>query len=102
MLAAQEKFHRLGMDRTTERNGVMIFVVPRMHQFAVVGDAGIHEKCGDVLWRSVVAKMREHFRNERFSDALVDAINELGAVLARHFPRKPGDANELPDAVIEG
>ena len=101
VLVAQEKFQRLGMDRTAERNGVLIFVAPRVHQFAVVGDAGIHQKCGDDLWQSVVAKMRDHFRNERFSDAIVDAIKDVGAMLAMHFPRKPGDPNELSDAVIE-
>jgi uncharacterized membrane protein len=43
--------------------------------------------------------MSDHFRNERFSDAIVDAIRDIGEVLTRHFPRKPGDANELPDSV---
>src|SRR5207248_7007418 len=55
VLAAQEKFQQLGMDRTAERNAVLIFVAPRVHQFAVVGDAGIHQKCGDDLWSRVAA-----------------------------------------------
>ena len=98
---AQERFQRLGMQKTAARNAVLIFVAPRAHQFAVVGDEGIHQKCGDQLWHSVVEKMRAHFRNARFSDAIVDAIQDVGQVLAEHFPRKPGDANELPDAVAE-
>jgi len=53
------------------------------------------------LWQRVVAKMRDHFRNERFSDAIVDAIRDIGEVLARHFPRQSDDRNELPD-VLEG
>jgi uncharacterized membrane protein len=96
---AQTRFHRLGMHKTRDRNAVLIFVAPRVHQFAVVGDEGIHQRCGDVLWQSVVAKMREHFQSERFSDAIVDAIRDIGGVLATHFPRKPGDANELSDRV---
>ena len=99
---AQQRFQRLEMHKTAARNGVLIFVAPRAQKFAVVGDVGIHDKCGNDLWQRVVEKMGEHFRNERFSDALVDAITELGGVLAAHFPRKPGDANELPDALIEG
>jgi len=101
LTAAQQKFQHLGMDKTAARNGVLIYVAPRMHQFAVVGDAGIHQICGNDLWERVVAKMGEHFRSEHFSDAIVDAVQEIGAVLARHFPRKPGDVNELPDAVVE-
>ena len=99
--AAQQKFHKLGMERTAERNGVLIFVAPRARQFAVIGDAGIHEKCGADYWQRVVDLMGEHFRNERYTDAIVDAIGDVGEVLARHFPKTFEDANELPDQVVE-
>jgi uncharacterized membrane protein len=46
--------------------------------------------------------MRTHFQNEKFSHALVEAISEIGKLLAAHFPKTRGDANELPDNVIEG
>ena len=101
LVAAQRKFHRLGMHKTRERNAVLIFVVPRTHKFAVVGDKAIHEKCGDEFWQGIVERMRNHFQNERFSDAMVEAVNEIGNVLAREFPKTPEDTNELPDAVIE-
>jgi len=99
LIEAKEKFQSLGMQDTTARNGVLIFVMPRVHQFAVVGDEGIHQKCGDVLWQRVVEKMRNHFRENHYSDAIVDAIHDLAQVLAEYFPRKPGDVNELPDRV---
>jgi uncharacterized membrane protein len=101
LAAAQRKFHRLGMHKTREHNAVLIFVAPRAHKFAVVGDRAIHEKCGNSLWQGVVAKMRDHFRNERFSDALVDAVRDLGEVLAEHFPRTRDGGTKLPDEVIE-
>jgi uncharacterized membrane protein len=87
LIAAQRKFHRLGMHRTPERNGILIFVTPRAHKFAVVGDKAVHEKCGEQFWQRLVDSMREHFRNERFSHALVEAIEEAGKALATHFPR---------------
>ena len=101
LVAAQRKFHRLGMHKTRERNAVLIFVVPRAHKFAVVGDKAIHEICGDEFWQGIVERMRKHFQNERFSDAMIEAVNEIGNVLARDFPKTPEDTNELPDAVIE-
>jgi uncharacterized membrane protein len=101
LIAAQRKFHRLGMHKTRERNAVLIFVAPRVHKLAVVGDNAIHKKCGDEFWQRVVERMRTHFQNEKFSDALIEAINELGSVLARHFPQTVRDTNELPDDVIE-
>jgi uncharacterized membrane protein len=32
--------------------------------------------------------MREHFRNEKYSDALVEAVHEAGEALAFHFPKR--------------
>ena len=101
LVAAQRKFHRLGMQKTRERNAVLIFVAPRVHKFAVVGDEAIHKKCGDEFWQHIVEGIRTHFRNEKFSDALVEAVREIGGVLASDFPKTRADTNELPDDVIE-
>ena len=101
LTAAQRKFRQLGMHKTRERNAVLIFVAPRAHKFAVVGDKAIHEKCGDAFWQRIVEAMRTHFQREKFSHALVEAIEEIGKVLATHFPKTRGDASELPDDVIE-
>jgi len=102
VMLAQKKFQRLGMYKTRERNAVLIFVAPRAHKFAVVGDQAIHEKCGEQFWQHVVDEMRVHFQNEKFSHALTEAINEVGKVLATHFPRTSANTNELPDEIIEG
>ena len=102
VMLAQKKFQRLGMYKTRERNAVLIFVAPRAHKFAVVGDQAIHEKCGEQFWQHVVDGMRVHFQNEKFSHALTEAVNEVGKVLATHFPRTSANANELPDEIIEG
>jgi uncharacterized membrane protein len=101
LIAAQKRFKTLKMEKTRYRNAVLIFVAPRAHKFAVIGDEAIHQKCGDALWQDVVQKMREHFRSERFSEAIVEAIQDIGAVLAEHFPGTGDGANELPDEVIE-
>jgi len=102
LIAAQKKFHHLRMHRTTEHNGILIFVAPRAHKFAVVGDSGIHQKCGAALWQPLVEQMREHFRNERFTDALVEAIEQAGNSLAEHFPRDSVSSDQLPNDVVEG
>jgi uncharacterized membrane protein len=102
MIAAQEKFQKLGMQATKERNGVLIFVVPRARKFAVIGDEGVHQKCGDQFWQRLVERMRVHFQYENFTDALVEAIQETGELLASHFPKKASPQNELPDEIVEG
>ena len=99
---AQKKFSKLGMQGTSERNGVLIFVLPRARKFAVVGDEGIHQKCGDEFWRQLVERMRGHFQQANFTDALVEAIEEAGRLLTTHFPKTGPLKNELPDEILEG
>ena len=101
LAAAQKKFHRLGMHKTSERNAVLIFVAPRAHKFAVVGDKAIHEKCGEEFWQRVVDVMRTHFQNEKFSHAIVEAVEEIGKLLATYFPKKSRSSNELPEKIVE-
>lgn len=99
--AAQHHFERLGMTKTRERNGVLIFVAPRSRNFAIIGDQGIHEKCGDPFWRLVAAEMETHFKRGEFTDGLVKGIEHAGKILGENFPHRSDDTNELPDKVEE-
>lgn len=99
-LYAQTKFNKLCLHKTRERNGVLIFVAPRAQKFAVLGDAGIHAKVGDPFWQQLVDKMREHFKQENFTEALVHGVTETGKLLGQYFPRQPDDRNELPDEIV--
>jgi uncharacterized membrane protein len=97
--AAQAHFLQMGMERTRERNGVLIFVAPRSRQFAVIGDRGVHERCGESFWRELATEMSGHFAKSEFTTGIVSGLNKAGELLARHFPRRPDDVNELPDEV---
>jgi uncharacterized membrane protein len=98
---AEKKFLQLGMQHTAERNAILILVAPRTQKFAVVGDEGVHKQCGPEFWQKLVADMRVHFQDEEFTNALVLAIERAGELLARYFPRRHDDRNELPDAPVE-
>ena len=89
------------MEKTAERNTILILVVPRAQKFAVVGDEGVHQKCGAEFWHQLIEGMRGHFKREAFTDALVEGIHCAGHLLAQHFPRLSDDRNELPDDVVE-
>lgn len=97
--AAQHHFERLGMAQTAARNGVLIFIAPVSRTFAIVGDTGIHAKCGDAFWREVADAMSADFKRGDFTEGLVLGIDRAAALLATHFPRRPDDRNELPDRV---
>lgn len=95
-------FERLGMHRTAGRNGVLIYVAVRDRRLAVIGDRGIHERVAEGYWQELLSAALAHLREQRPSEGLVHTVREVGAVLGRHFPRRPGDANELTDQVSLG
>ena len=100
--AARKRFAKLKMDRTRHRNAVLIFIAPRSRSFAVVGDVGIDEKVGEQFWFEVRDAMVEHLRNERYTEAILHAVETAGARLSEHFPAVPGEKNEneLPNEII--
>ena len=99
MARAVEIFERLGMHRTELRAGVLVYVAVADRKLAVIGDVGIHARVGQAYWDGLVARILEHLRDERPRDGLTDAIREIGASLAAHFPRRRDDRNELSDRV---
>ena len=101
---ARERFAKLGMGKTAARNAVLVYFAPEARKYAVVGDDGIHQKCqGDEFWKTLVSgTMRPLLKEERYTEAIVAAVEQVGQELAAHFPRGAGDQpNELPDAVEE-
>jgi uncharacterized membrane protein len=95
---ATRRFEKLGMTETWERNAVLLYFAPANRKFAVIGDRGIHEKCGASFWEETVAQIGAQLRTEHFTDAIVLGVRQVGDLLARHFPG-PGGSNELPDEV---
>jgi len=95
-------FERLGMHRTAERHGVLIYVSVTDRKLAVIGDAGIHERVGEAYWRELVDAVRDRLRQQRSREGLIHAVEQIGETLSRHFPRRPDDVNELSDDVSVG
>ena len=65
MTRARHVFRRLGMHKTAERHGVLIYLAVEDRRFAVVGDEGIHGRVGDPHWHRVPVVV---------ADAPVDAL----------------------------
>jgi uncharacterized membrane protein len=100
LVRAQHVFRKLGMHRTAERHGVLIYVAVEERRLAVVGDEGIHGRVGARHWNEVRDVMIDTLRaNGTPRQALERAIEVLGRALAEHYPRRPDDRNELSDEV---
>jgi len=89
---AQAVFQHLGMHKTRHRNGVLVYLALDDRKLAIVGDEAIHAHVGDAYWARVRDLMVSHLKAEAPRDAVVHAVEDLGRVLATHFPRQSGDA----------
>lgn len=98
---ARDAFQRLGMHETRERNGVLVLLATASRSFAILGDEGVHRHVGQDGWDHLRDGMAERFRRDDFGGGLAYAVEEVGRVLAEHFPRRADDRNELPNAVVE-
>ncbi len=95
-------FDQLKMANTQERNGVLIFIVPKDHQLVIIGDKGIHDRVMNGFWVSVRDEMLKHFRNQDFAEGLCAGVRLIGMKLHKYFPAQAGDEenpNELPDDI---
>lgn len=100
MVAAQIRFCKLGMHKTKHRNAVLLYLVPRTRSFAIIGDAGIHEKCGDDFWKQTTAELSGDMHSLPMTDALIRTVKKIGELLANHFPTDPDAVNELPNDIL--
>lgn len=98
--AAQRAFLKNRMDQTRERNAVLIFIAPASRNFAVIGDEGVHARCGQAFWDELRKVMSEAFAGGRFTEGLVEVVARTGRLLGEHFPRSGDDTNELSDRIL--
>lgn len=96
---AQKTFAKLGMHQTEARNGILIFLVPERKQFAIFGDAGINVKMQPLDWDEIRDNMQEKFRNRNFKGGVILGIQQIGDILATHFPPTGSNPNELSNQV---
>ncbi len=99
---SKKLFHKLNMHKTKERNGVLIFIALDSKEFAILGDAGIHEKVGDNFWCDIRDKMTESFKRDQIKEAIVAGVEGIGEKLKHFFPLQRNDKNELSNIVSEG
>ena len=100
---AAELFFQLQMQKTDDRNAVLVYVATEDRQLAVFGDEGIHKKVGDNYWSNEVKKMISNFNRENYATGISEVINDIGVALTKHFPyNNDTDKNELPDEIVFG
>lgn len=92
-------FRKIGMDKTTDRNGVLFYLAINDRKFAVIGDQGINAKVPPDFWNKVKELLEKHFKEEKFTEGLAKGILMTGLQLKEFFPYQKNDVNELPNDI---
>jgi uncharacterized membrane protein len=96
---ALEVFAALGVWDTSENNGVLVYVLLADRDVEIVADRGFNGRVTQAEWSAVCEHMEREFRSDRYLDGGVKGVEDIGRIVARHFPQLPGqrDEDQLPN-----
>lgn len=97
---AEKEYIRLGINKTKEGTGVLIFLLLSDRQFYILADDKINKLTGEKVWAEIRNIMQEKFVRGEFCKGILFGINEIGKILAQHFPISPDDKNEISNRVM--
>lgn len=97
---AHEVFSGLRVWDTEHNSGVLIYMQLVDRRIEIVADRGISAKVPQHDWDAICRRMEEAFREKRFEQGALKAIEDITALLARHFPSRGAKSNQLPDRPV--
>ncbi len=93
---------RAAAERRTEGcTGILIYLSMAEHRAEIVADEAITKVTTAECWGEAMAALLTEVRAGQVADGIVAAVEQVGAVLAEHFPKSEGNSNEIPDKLIE-
>ncbi len=94
---AIELFSQLRVWDTEENTGVLVYLQLLDRHVEIVADRGINARVAQHEWDVICSRMQTAFSQRLFEDGVMAGLDEITALLARHFPARAENANELPD-----
>jgi putative membrane protein len=97
--AACAAFVRLGVSRTSGRNGILVFVSTFEKMVEIVCDVGVDATALGEPWAKGLAGVERCVSGRIDFEGFVQALEALGPIIGEAMPHMADDVNELPDDV---
>ena len=97
---AEDLFSLLKVWDTERNSGVLIYVQLVDRRIEIVADRGIAARVEQAEWNAVCREMENAFRAGRYAEGALQAVERTTGLLAKHFPARAGNPNELPDKPV--
>ncbi len=94
---ARQVFAEQGVWNTEENSGVLLYILLADHRVEIVADRGITARVAEEEWQAICREMERHFREGRFEEGSIAGVRAASDLLARHYPARTENPNELPD-----
>jgi putative membrane protein len=93
---------RVGCElKTRGRTGVLIYLSVLERRAEILADRAIADQVEPEVWGEAMAALIDEVKAGRPAAGMVQAVERVGAVLARLLPPKTDNPNELPDRLVE-
>ncbi|MBW8457468.1 MAG: TPM domain-containing protein [Thiobacillus sp.] len=97
---AIEMFSNLRVWDTEHNSGVLIYLLLADHDIEIVADRGIAARVDPAAWEAVAQTMEAAFRQGKFERGALAGIEQIGALLAGHFPPSGQNPDELANRPV--
>jgi len=97
---ALQVFSELRVWDTAENTGVLLYVQLVDRDIEIIADRGISARVAQAEWDEICQRMEEAFQVGRYEHGMLTGIERITALLARHFPARAVNPDELPDRPV--
>mgnify|MGYP000591919367 CR=1 FL=1 len=97
---AEKLFKKYGLDKTRERNAVLLLIVEKDRELLIYGDEGIHKKSSTEHWPAVRDAILDDFCSGDYYTGLSTGIEMVAENLMRHFPTDDNNQNEVSNEIL--
>ena len=93
-------FAQLRVWDTEHNSGVLIYVQLVDRKVELLADRGINARVPQEEWNAICHRLEQRYRKGEFEQGTLAAIGEITEHLARHFPPREKNPNELPNRPV--
>lgn len=97
---ALRAFYEKKLHATRDNTGVLFFISLLERKVWILADTGIYQKISQDTLMAHANAIATGIKQGQACDALCREITAVGGILARHFPIKADDTNELSNELI--
>lgn len=97
---ARDLFSQYRVWDTEENCGVLVYINLADHQVEIVADRGVGRLIAPRDWETICRRMTQGFAAGNYHDSAIAALDDLNALLQKHYPDDGSTHNQLSNQPV--